>query len=402
MDTLRNVNRINVIIFLFIAGITLYYQNLISIVVLIIAAICMLAVNNLKQSDTVHSIRKHAEKEKKEAHYRADDATDKLVKLINAIPSPLVYINQRGDFEVSNQYFDQMLVSQAQNVYDVNIDSPIRQTLLDAFLNEQQFVRQFSYKDIDYQVLSIPLLTETRRYHGCMLIFQDVTRVVEGEKMQKRFIADASHELRTPITSIKGMVEIMTRPDFDDDQTRTEFLDQTKKEVERLDRIVEDLLLQSRLRANQVYLEKTHFNLKQFFEGLIYDRRQALHQHNIEVQLNCPSDLEIFADQFRMSQVFLNLFNNAINYAHGGCIRIVCTAEGRRVKIDFSDDGDGISENLLPHIFERFYRGEDSRTRDTGGSGLGLAISKSIIEAHRGQLSVTSKKRNGTTFTVNI
>ncbi|WZU03008.1 sensor histidine kinase [Erysipelothrix sp. D19-032] len=103
-----------------------------------------------------------------------------------------------------------------------------------------------------------------------------------------------------------------------------------------------------------------------------------------------------------MSQVFLNLFNNAINYAHGGCIRIVCTAEGRRVKIDFSDDGDGISENLLPHIFERFYRGEDSRTRDTGGSGLGLAISKSIIEAHRGQLSVTSKKGNGTTFTVNI
>ncbi|WZU03007.1 hypothetical protein MGH68_09435 [Erysipelothrix sp. D19-032] len=204
--------------------------------------------------------------------------------MINAIPSPLVYINQRGDFEVSNQYFDQMLVSQAQNVYDVNIDSPIRQTLLDAFLNEQQFVRQFSYKDIDYQVLSIPLLTETRRYHGCMLIFQDVTRVVEGEKMQKRFIADASHELRTPITSIKGMVEIMTRPDFDDDQTRTEFLDQTKKEVERLDRIVEDLLLQSRLRANQVYLERTHFNLKQFFEGLIYDRRQALHQHNIEVQ----------------------------------------------------------------------------------------------------------------------
>ncbi|CAM4197092.1 cell wall metabolism sensor histidine kinase WalK [Erysipelothrix aquatica] len=399
---MRNVNRINVIIFLLIAGITLYYQNLISIVVLIIAAICMLAVNSLKQSDTVHSIRKHAEKEKKEAHYRADDATDKLVKLINAIPSPLVYINQRGDFEVSNQYFDQMLVSQAQNVYDVNIDSPIRQTLLDAFLNEQQFVRQFSYKDIDYQVLSIPLLTETRRYHGCMLIFQDVTRVVEGEKMQKRFIADASHELRTPITSIKGMVEIMTRPDFDDDQTRTEFLDQTKKEVERLDRIVEDLLLQSRLRANQVYLEKTHFNLKQFFEGLIYDRRQALHQHNIEVQLNCPSDLEIFADQFRMSQVFLNLFNNAINYAHGGCIRIVCTAEGRRVKIDFSDDGDGISENLLPHIFERFYRGEDSRTRDTGGSGLGLAISKSIIEAHRGQLSVTSKKGNGTTFTVNI
>ncbi|WP_236261708.1 sensor histidine kinase [Erysipelothrix anatis] len=396
------MNRINVIIFLFIAGITLYYQNLISIVVLIITAICMLAVNSLKQSDAVHSIRKHAEKEKKEAHYRADDATDKLVKLINAIPSPLVYINQRGDFEVSNQYFDQMLVSQAQNVYDVNIDSPIRQTLLDAFLNEQQFVRQFSYKDIDYQVLSIPLLTETRRYHGCMLIFQDVTRVVEGEKMQKRFIADASHELRTPITSIKGMVEIMTRPDFDDDQTRTEFLDQTKKEVERLDRIVEDLLLQSRLRANQVYLEKTHFNLKQFFEGLIYDRRQALHQHNIEVQLNCPSDLEIFADQFRISQVFLNLFNNAINYAHGGCIRIVCTAEGRRVKIDFSDDGDGISENLLPHIFERFYRGENSRTRDTGGSGLGLAISKSIIEAHRGQLSVASQKGKGTTFTINI
>ena len=281
------------------------------------------------------------------------------------------------------------------------IDSPLRQTLLDAFLNEKQFVRQFTYENTDFQVLSIPLFND-KRYVGCMLIFQDVTRVVEGEKMQKRFIADASHELRTPITAIKGMIEILNRDQYEDLDTAKEFGKQIEKENNRLEQIVDDLLLQSRLKSNKVYLELSSFNLKQFFDGLIYEKRQELHQNNIDVVLNCPSDINLTADHFRLSQVVLNLLNNAINYSKDGQIVIQCSTRKNKVKIKLIDTGSGIKSGDLPHIFERFFKGSPDSSKQRTGSGLGLAISKSIIEAHGGSIMVDSVEGEGTTFTIEL
>ncbi|CAH2762734.1 two-component sensor histidine kinase [Erysipelothrix amsterdamensis] len=399
---LRKENKIQLLILVLLSVIALWSRTVVSILFLSLGMALLFILDTLNTKNKVETIKEDVEMVKKEATVQADYAYDRTVQLINAIPSPLVYIDQRGDFEVSNQYFDQLIHVDAKSVYDVKIDSPIRQTLLDAFLNEKQFVRQVSYQDVEFQVLSIPFLTEKRRYNGCMLIFQDVTRILEGEKMQKRFIADASHELRTPIASIKGMVEILNRPEFDDTETLEEFLKQIEKENNRLDHIVEDLLLQSRLKSNTVYLEKTVFNLKQFFDGLIYERRQELHQANIKVVLNCPSNITVYADQFRLSQVFLNLFNNAINYAENGRIKIQCDTDEDYVHIDFMDNGKGMEPDLIPHIFERFYRGEKDRSRENGGSGLGLAISKSIVEAHGGTINVTSKIDKGTTFTIKL
>lgn len=369
--------------------------------VLLVTMFIIFIYSLFKSSEIVSEVEKKSEYVAEQANVRADDTYEKLVHLINAIPSPLVYINHRGDFDVSNENFEQLLQPGHKNVYDVSIDSPLRQTLLDAFLNEKQFVRQFNYKDIDFQVLSVPVIKEGR-YDGCILIFQDVTRIVEGEKMQKRFIADASHELRTPITAIKGMTEILNREDFDDPATAKEFSIQIEKENRRLEQLVDDLLLQSRLKSKKVYLDKSSFNLKQFFDGLIYERRQELHQDGIKVVLNCPSDIMVIADHFRLSQVVLNLFNNAIRYSKQGTISINCQQYKDSLKISFKDSGEGIDAESLAHIFDRFYKGSFDRARDNNGSGLGLAISKSIIEAHGGTLEVQSEVGVGTEFTITL
>lgn len=352
---------------------------------------------NLKIKDIEEDVTHEAEV----ANERADDAYDRLVHLINAIPSPLTYINQRGDFEIYNVNFNRLVSSKDMNAYDISIDSTIRQTILDAFLNEKQFARQVQYKEVDYQVVSIPLFQEGR-YNGCVLIFQDVTGVASGERMQKQFIADASHELRTPITSIKGMSEILLRDDFNDPIQEKEFVTQIDVEAKRLEQIVDDLLLQSRLKQNKVHLEKSMFNLKQFFEGIIFEKRQVLHEENITVHLECPDDLMMRADHFRMSQVVLNLLNNAINYSKDGTIDITCRAGKDTIVIDFKDSGAGIAEDIVPHIFERFYKGSPDRARNNNGSGLGLAISKSIIEAHGGKIQVKSVLGEGTTFTITM
>ncbi|CAM3571848.1 cell wall metabolism sensor histidine kinase WalK [Erysipelothrix urinaevulpis] len=390
-------NKVFYVVAIIIASLGIYFQNAYMILVLLVFSMGSWFMRDYKIKLELKDAKQALHTKRKEADGLVEDASSKLTQLIDAIPSPLVYINQRGDFEVINVYFKQMIEVMPDNVYDVSIDSPLRQIMLDAFLNEKQFIRQFSYHGQDFQVHSIPIINDNR-YTGCMLIFQDVTRVTEGEKMQKRFIADASHELRTPIASIKGMAEILNRPGFNDPETLKEFLEQIEKETGRLDLIVKDLLLQSRLKANKVYLEKSVFNLRQFFDGLVYERRQELHQANIKVKINCPSDITVFADQFRLSQVYLNLINNSINYAKNGTIEIDCSKKRDEVTISFSDDGKGIKKELLPHIFDRFYRGESDRNREQGGSGLGLAISKSIIEAHNGSLEVDSIYGKGTTF----
>lgn len=394
-------NRVSIIVYI-LAFISVYFTLDKPYAIVLIASLLFAHIGAiLRQQVKLENIEKEVVTEADAANVRADDTYERLVHLINAIPSPLTYINQRGDFEVSNVNFKRLVNSSEMNAYDVNIDSAIRQTILDAFLNEKQFAKQLHYKEVDYQVISIPMFIE-KRYNGCVLIFQDVTAVASGERMQKQFIADASHELRTPITSIKGMSEILLREDFNDDVQREEFIQQIDVETKRLEQIVDDLLLQSRLKQNKVHLEKSMFNLKQFFDGIIFEKRQVLHEEHINVILNCPSDIMMRADHFRMSQVVLNLLNNAINYSKDGEIIINCKTEDDKIKIEFKDSGAGISADILPHIFERFFKGNPDRARNNNGSGLGLAISKSIIEAHGGSIDVTSEVGVGTTFTITM
>lgn len=385
-----------------VVGISAVYFDKLYLTVLLMA-ISMLAwlFRDFKFEKVLEDAESSYDQEKKVAEDRVEDADVLLKQLINAIPSPLAYINQRGDFEVSNINFDQLLLVDPENVYDVKVDPSLRQIMLDAFLNEKQFVRQFNYNGLDFQVHSIPIV-EDERYQGCMIIFQDVTQVTDGEKMQKRFIADASHELKTPIHAIKKRIEKLNQKDFNDEALKVEYLQSIEKQTKRLEYIVTDLLLQSRLKADKVYLDKSVFNLRQFFEGVIHERRQELHQANIHVRLNCPSDITILADQFRLSQVFLNLFNNAINYTENGKIEIECESWDNKVKITFSDDGKGIKEEELPSIFDRFYSGDENYSRNLGGSGLGLAISKEIIKAHGGTLNVKSEYGKGTHFIIEL
>lgn len=400
---LRKLNNIIVIIFVVLSALILQFGKTFKVEAMILGVglIAVIAVNHYFVKAHEKELQEKLEEVERKSKKKDTESEDKMAQIIASIPSALVYINQRGEFDVSNKKFNSILNVEALNVYDSRIDTNFRQMLLDAFLNEKQFIRQEVFNDVNYQVLSIPMLKKGR-YNGCMIILQDITRLLEGEKMQKQFIANASHELKTPIASIKGMSEVLNRSDFDDEETSKEFLARIQIESARLEQIVEDLLLQSKLMENKLHLEKTEFNLRQFFEGLIYEKRRELHMANIEVILNCPSDVMIVGDHFRLSQVFINLFNNAINYAANESIKIDCNISRKNWNIRFCDTGAGIDESVIPHIFERFYRADPARERYSGSTGLGLAISKAIIEAHGGHIQVESELGKGTCFDVQL
>ncbi|HEX6819185.1 MAG TPA: HAMP domain-containing sensor histidine kinase [Ktedonobacterales bacterium] len=235
---------------------------------------------------------------------------------------------------------------------------------------------------------------------------------------QKRFVADASHELRAPLTTIKGTLEFLQRaPDLPEDD-RLAMLADGYAEADRMATLVSDLLLLARADAaagsapgsqeakldDQMRGRRELVELDQLaLETFRYGRAQLLARHRTQIQMSITElePMATMADPGQLRQVMLILLDNAIKYTpSGGSVHIAVTRKDRRAAISISDTGIGIEPEVRQHIFERFYRGDLARDRDQQGSGLGLAIAKWIVEAHSGEIVVTSEPGKGSTFTV--
>ncbi len=215
----------------------------------------------------------------------------------------------------------------------------------------------------------------------------------------RRFIADASHELRTPITALRNFIELMQGPAAEDRAVREEFLTESQAQVHRMEWITGNLLDLSRLDAGLVRLERKDCSLSDLLQSTAAAFIPTAQEKGIQLEVRCESDARIFCDQTRMGIALSNLLDNALKFTPpGGMIEVSGVQRGQTAVIQVKDSGVGIPSEDLPHIFDRFYRG-----RATGnGSGLGLSIVHSIIQAHSGKVDVESQPKNGSRFTVTI
>ncbi|NUU61667.1 sensor histidine kinase [Paenibacillus agri] len=223
----------------------------------------------------------------------------------------------------------------------------------------------------------------------------------EAKEQMRRFAADASHELRTPLTSIHGFLEVLLRGAADNSEQLYSALNSMHGESKRINKLVEDLLLLARMDgAPQLRLADLELGgiLKEMTPGLL------LLAGNRRVSFDIAYGIHGLYDADKIKQVILNLFHNAVQHTddHEGVIRISLHARGPRAELTVSDNGSGITAEHLPRVFDRFYRSDSSRTRKYGGSGLGLSISKSIVEAHGGDISVTSIPGVETVFKISL
>ena len=271
----------------------------------------------------------------------------------------------------------------------------------DAFILEQQSEKIISIEGIEFQAISIPVLAKSK-YSGSLILFQDISKTLEGEKMQKRFIADASHELKTPIAVIKGMIEILNRDDFDDEQTRQEFLQQIEVEINRLDLLVKDLLQLSKLSISNVILKRERYHVNKCIQRAIMSLEQSAKDKQLQIETTFHDDDMVFIDASKMEQVFINLISNAIKYSEFGTIHIRTYKDDIYYVCEIEDQGKGMKPQHRDYIFDRFYRINDDRSRISGGSGLGLSIVKSICDAHNIIIDVQSEYEKGTIFTLKI
>jgi two-component system phosphate regulon sensor histidine kinase PhoR len=315
----------------------------------------------------------------------------------------MVLIDQHAQILLVNDSF--LKLNNISEIKQLNENSPLhselRNFMREAFLKEISNQKTMSIQQQDYSALSIPIY-ENGRYMGCLYIFQNITYILERERIQKRFIADASHELKTPVSAIKGMIEILNRPNFKDDETLLDFHQQIEIETKRMENIIQDMLTLSRNTAKNVLLNIEQFNPYLLINDVIRSQQSHIQQKHLSVENKLPEDMMIEADRDKFYHIFSNLLSNAIKSSVQGTIRFESSMDDRFLSIWIKDEGVGMHSSEIPYIFERYYRIDESRSRDTGGSGLGLAIVKTYVNAHQGTIEVQSEEGKGSSFICNF
>ena len=280
---------------------------------------------------------------------------------------------------------------------DINMEKII---YLDDWTSTEERV---SLGDKHINLFFAPLKDEYDRPAGVMVVIQDITEHVNLDNMRKEFVADVSHELKTPITSIMGYADTLLEGEYDR-QTQDKFLGVIASEARRMAKLVTDLLTLSRFDNNQVTQEKEVFDLgelvKQCQEKLQPQINQKKHQIECFVTANVPP---VYADKDGIQRVVLNILTNSIKYTkEKGHIKIYVGFVYNDAYIKVIDNGLGIPEEDLAKIFERFYRVDKARTREMGGTGLGLSIAKEILDKNDGSIDIKSEQGKGTEVVIRI
>ena len=239
---------------------------------------------------------------------------------------------------------------------------------------------------------------------GAIVVIHDVTEQRRAEQTRREFVANVSHELRTPLTNIKSYAEtIVQTGDELPTELRANFMNVILGETDRMTHIVQDLLTLSRFDSGRMEMAFTHFDLRQSVENVCRAEELDAQGHGHTLTLLPGDTVMIYADRSRIEQVVMNLLSNAIKYTpDGGQITVSTGVDGKHVWVRVRDNGIGIPEKDLPRLFERFYRVDKARSRQSGGTGLGLSIAQEILRLHNGEIAVDSVYGEGTTVTIRL
>ena len=245
---------------------------------------------------------------------------------------------------------------------------------------------------------------------GILLLLQDVTDMRRLERMRSQFVANVSHELKTPIAAVKGFSETLMNGAINEPEVAKSFLQIIHDESERLNRLIGDILELSKIESKRIPLHFSPVHMPSFMEQTMEMISKQAEEKQIHLDLQIENDLYIEADEDRLRQILLNLLSNAVNYTpEGGKVKLKVAPYGEKhngeyddVVISITDTGIGIPRKDLPRIFERFYRVDKARSRSSGGTGLGLSIVKHLVDSHHGVITVDSEVGIGTTFSIKL
>ena len=261
-----------------------------------------------------------------------------LETIVSNINFPLALLDNKGMFLLSNDSFLRMndITSISILKDDSPINTDVRVFMRESYLKESNLQRSVSINGQDYNALSITIY-ENNRFVGTLFLFQNITSILERERIQKRFIADASHELKTPVSAIKGMVEILNRPNFNDTETLIDFLKQIELESKRMESIINDMLNLSRYSSKNVLLDLSTFNLYDLVNEVNRSYSTLLKEKKLIFENNINSNLMLYADKDKFYHILSNLLSNSIKSSDKGIIRIFTNKSPYKLEIMIQD-----------------------------------------------------------------
>lgn len=338
---------------------------------------------------------------------------DRLQTLIENMGSGLILIDGRGYINLVNRAYKELFEVESakflyQLYYDAFTHNEIIELVEEIFMTEVKVRKQLQLPlNIEFkhfEVYGAPIIGTNDEWKGIVLVFHDITELKKLEQMRKDFVANVSHELKTPITSIKGFSETLLDGALNDRETAEYFLSIILKESDRLQTLIQDLLDLSKIEQQGFKLSIQACDVKEILEDIEVILKGKAKEKEIELTYTVPEGFVfVEGDLYRLKQIFINLINNALTYTpKGGSVHVQVEKDEGAVIVTVSDTGIGIKTEEIPRIFERFYRVDRARSRNSGGTGLGLAIVKHLVEAHKGLITVKSQLGEGTTFTVRL
>lgn len=345
-----------------------------------------------------------------EAEVSREMHQDRLETLIENIGSGVIFIDNKSYITLINREYKQLFnvdpVHFMFRVYHDVIESQEVILIIEEIFRTEKSVKRHVEMDVQvglrhFEIYGAPIIGNHDEWNGILLIFHDITELKRLEQIRKDFVANVSHELKTPITSIRGFSETLLDGALHDEETLRSFLTIILNESNRLQSLIQELLHLSKMEQQVIELECEAVDLVPLLKEIGVMLSTRLQDKQIMLDIDVPNEAIIEGDLPRIKQVFINLMSNAVNYTPiGGKVAVHVKEEQDCVMIVIQDTGIGIENQELPRIFERFYRVDKARSRDSGGTGLGLSIVKHILEVHRGKVTVESTVGVGTTFTV--
>ncbi len=335
---------------------------------------------------------------------------DRLQTLIRHMASGLLFINQFGRIILINDKLKRMLSWEQNHEQKLYYESPlpedvtrvVHQTFDSEKESRQDITIQSGIERLEIKLYAAPVKDSHEKVTGVVLVFHDISDLKNLEQIRKDFVANVSHELKTPLTSIKGFSETLLDGAMHSEKHLKQFLEIIRQESDRLNRLIQDLLELSHIEQRSFILHWEKVPLNTLIKDTILLVKSKAEEKHITLTCDYLEDALIEGDSDRLRQVFLNLISNAIQYtAEQGLVQITLSKwEEKGYRVCVTDNGVGIKKEEIPRLFERFYRVDKARSRVSGGTGLGLAIVKHLVEAHEGEIEVSSEEGKGSCFCI--
>ena len=335
---------------------------------------------------------------------------ENLETILSSMVEGVIVINSKGKIEHASPNFCQLLELRSKETqnklyWEVIWNQEINDSLKEA-LSAKRAVRKeiniIGPQESFFSMQISPVMDDEGKLLSLIAVFHDITELKKLEKIRADFVANVSHELKTPLTAIKGFVETLKTSAKDDPLARLRFLDIIDKQAQRLENLVNDLLILSSIESKEVKMNIGAEPLDKIIHSVISLHKKIIEDKGHQITVDIPVDLpKVVVDRGRMEQVFLNLLDNAVKFTpSGGKISIQARWERPYVCVEVKDNGVGIPAEHLSRVFERFYRADKARSRQDGGTGLGLAIVRQIVSVHQGKIEVESSSGVGSTFRI--